>query len=147
MPKWSITNKGNIVQCKSDCKLNHEHYIGTYEMAVKYFGIDQSKINNYGKLINIIFYHQTSQYTVRKFSNELYDLLIKSMSEHKYWIEPKYREKKAFETLNEANKIGLIMDKTIEKSITDKYSENYNQQRRLYLYKIWYEQNVDKLNY
>ena len=137
MPKWSLTKNGNVVQCKWDCKANHEHYIGTYEHAVKYFGIDQNEINSYGNLFNIIIYHQTSQYTVPKLSNELYDILINAMSEHKYWTPTEKREEKAFETLDLAKKSGYIIDDKICKSIDEKAKDNHKQQRRKYMFEIW----------
>lgn len=137
MPKWSLTNKGNVIQCKWNCKANHEHYIGTYERAVKYFGIDQNEINSYGNLFNIVMYHQTSQYTVPKLSNELYDILINAMSEHKYWIPIEKREEKAFEILDLAKKSGYIIDDRICKSIDEKAKDNPKQQRRKYMFEIW----------
>lgn len=141
MPKWSLTNKGNVIQCKWDCKANHEHYVGTYERAVIYFGVEQDEIKSYGNLINIVIYHQTSQHTVPKLSNELYDILINAMCEHKYWTIPKERHKKAMETLKLAKEKGYIMDDLICETIEKKAKDNVNQQRRKYMYELWLEQN------
>lgn len=139
MAKYSLTNKGNVVQCKWNCACNHEHYIGTYERAVKYFGIEQDEIKSYGNLLNIIIYHQTSQYTVPKLSNELYDIMISAMSEHKYWTKPSERHKRAMETLKIANKKNYIMDKIICKTIEEK--GNINAKKRKYMYEVWCKQN------
>lgn len=139
MPKWSLTNKGNVIQCKWNCKANHEHYIGTYERAVKYFGVLQNEIKSYGNLLNIIIYHQTSQYTVPKLSNELYDILINAMSEHKYWIEPNARHAEAIKTLDLANSKGYIFDALICKTIDER--GNDNAKKRKYMYELWLKQN------
>lgn len=144
MPKWSLTNKGNVVQCKWNCESNHEHYIGTYERATKYFGVEQSDIKSYGNLFNIVVYHQTSQFTIPKLSNELYDILISAMAEHKYWVIPKDRHNKAMEILDIANKKGFIIDEAICKTINIKAQDNVKAQRRQYLYKLWLEQNEYK---
>ena len=131
-----------MVQCKWNCKANHEHYVGTYERAIQYFGVNEDEIKNYGNLINIIIYQQTSQQTVRKFSNELYDILISAMSEHKYWVPAKDRHKTALETLTLAKKKGYIMDDLIAKTIkSEKYKDNLKQQRRLYMYEKWIDNN------
>lgn len=138
MPKYSLTNNGNVVQCKWDCKCNHEHYIGTYERAVKYFGVSQNDIQSYGDIFNIIYYHQTSQFTIPKLSNELYDILIDSMSEHKYWTPENLRHQKAIEALNKAKKAGLIKDIQICKTIKEK--GNVKSKQRVYIYNLWCEQ-------
>lgn len=141
MPKYSLTNKGNVVQCKWNCKANHEHYVGSYENAIKYFGIDENEIKSYGKLINIIIYHQTSRQTIPKLSNELYDILINAMSKHKYWVPQEKRHEVAMETLLQAKKAGLIIDDKICKTIEEKAKDNFIAQRRIYLFKLWYEYN------
>lgn len=137
MPKWSLTKNGNVVQCKWDCKCNHEHFIGTYERAVNYFGIDESNIKSYGKLFNIVIYHQDSQFTIPKLSNELFEILMDAMAEHKYWVPKDKREEKAFEILDLAKKSGYIIDDAICKSIDEKAKDNPKQQRRKYMYEIW----------
>lgn len=142
MPKWSLTNKGNVIQCKWDCKANHEHFVGSYERAVKYFGVEQNEIKSYGNLMNIIIYQQTSQHTVPKLSNELYDILINAMSEHKYWVSANERHSKAIEILKEAREKGYIMDELICKTIDKKAKDNVNQQRRKYMFEIWIDQNA-----
>lgn len=139
MPKYSVTNKGNVIQCKWNCQCNHEHYIGTYENAVKYFGIDTNEIQSYGNLMNIIIYQQTSQFTIPKLSNELYEKLIDAMSEHKYWVPQDQRHNKAMEILNQAEKAGFIKDDIICKTIKEKV--NVKSQRRVYLFELWKDQN------
>lgn len=139
--KFSITNKGNVVQCKWNCNCNHEHYIGTYENALKYFGVDTNNIKSYGNLKNIIIYHQTSQYTIPKLSNELYDILINAMSEHKYWVEPINRENKAFELLSWANENNYLNDKIIYKTLKNNSESNLKVQKRLYMYELWKDKN------
>lgn len=135
MPKWSLTNKGNVIQCKWNCKANHEHYIGTYERAVKYFGVDSNEIKSYGKLINLVIYHQTSDRTIRKLSNELYDILISAQSEHKYWAPVEKRCENAIETLDTARKMGLIMDDLLIERFSK--SDKNSDKQRLYMFKRW----------
>lgn len=139
MPKYSLTNKGNIVQCKWNCQARHEHYVGTYEQAVKYFGIDENEIQSYGNLENIVIYHQTSPNAVRKLSNELYDILISAMSQHKYWVPENKRHETAINILKKFKKSGFIMDEAIIKTIKIKYKDNINQNRRVYMYERWLE--------
>lgn len=141
MPKWSLTEKGNVIQCKWNCEKEHEHYIGTYERAVKYFGIEQEYIKSYGHLMNIIIYHQTSQYTVPKLSNELYDILINAMAEHKYWVPFNQRHEKAIAILKEAKEKGYLIDNLICKTIEKTAADNLNQQRRKYLFEKWTKEN------
>ena len=141
MAKYSLTSKGNVVQCKWNCKENHEHFVGTYERAVKYFGVEQEDIQSYGNLMNIIIYQQTSQYTVPKLSNELYDILMNAMSEHKYWVVPSKRHSEALRILSLANKKGYIMDELICKTIETKAADNKNQQSRKYMYEKWIKEN------
>ena len=139
MPKYSLTKNNNVIECKWNCNINHKHFVGTYENAIKYFDIDQSEIKSYGDLMNIIIYHQTSQYTTPKLSNELYDILIRSMAEHKYWVEPKLRHEKALELLEKSNKINLIIDKKICKRLED--IGTFKTKNRLYAYNLWCKQN------
>lgn len=145
MPKWSLTNKGNVIQCKWNCKLYHEHFVGCYERAVKYFGIEQNEINSYGNLFNIVIYHQTNSNTIRKLSNELYDILISAMAEHKYWVAVEKRHEKALEILNIAKKKGYIIDELICKTINKNFKKgqkiNLNLKNRIYNYKLWCKQN------
>ena len=141
MPKYSLTDNGNVIQCKWNCNLNHEHFIGSYELAVKYFGIDENQIKSYGNLMNIIIYHQSGLYTYPKLSNELFNILINAMSEHKYWIEPKYRNEKALEILSQAKKCNYIMDEKICKTIKQN-KDNLKAQKRLFFYKKWIKENI-----
>ena len=139
MPKYSLTRKGNVVQCKWNCTANHEHFVGSYERAIKYFGIEENEIKSYGNLMNIIIYHQTSQQTIPKLSNELFDILINSMSEHKYFVQNSKRENEALKLLNEAKKLGYIFDEKIVQSIKKANEIEYNvkREKRLYMYNLW----------
>lgn len=139
MAIYSLTEKGNVIKCKWDCKSNHEHYLGTYEQAVRYFGVEQSEIKSWGNLLNIVVYHQTSQWTVPKLSNELYDILMSAMCEHKYWTPPNERHGKAMKTLDKAAAKGFIMDEKICRTI-DK-SDNLKAKSRKYMYEVWCNQN------
>lgn len=141
MPKYSLTNKGNVVQCKWNCECNHEHYVGSYERAVKYFGVETKEIKSYGNLLNIVIYHQTSQFTVPKLSNELYDILINAMAEHKYWEPVADRHDRALEVLDLAKRKGYITDELICKTITEKASDNIKAQKRKYMFELWCKQN------
>ena len=137
MPKYSLTKNGNVVQCKWNCHCNHKHYVGTYENALNFFDVDLKEVHNYGDLINIVIYHQTSQYTIPKLTYELYNILIDSMSEHKYWVEPSMRHDEAIKTLQKANNIGLIEDNKIYNTIKNKESNNPKQNRRIYMNDLW----------
>lgn len=139
MSKYSLTNKGNVIQCKWNCESKHDHYFGNYEGAIKYFGLDTSEIKTYGKLINIIIFHQTSDCTVRKFSNELYDILMHAMSQHKYFIEQANRHDEAMEILDQAKKMNLILDDELSQKIND--NSKYNSQRRKYIFQEWCKRN------
>lgn len=135
MPMFSLTKKGNVVQCKSNCKASHKHFVGKYEDAIKYFGIDESEIKPYGTLINVIAYKQTNGRYPPKLSNELYDICIKLMSEHKYYVPAKDREDKAIELLDDANSKGLIFDDLIIKSL--KARGRKNNLSRIHMYEKW----------
>lgn len=141
MPKYSLTKNGNVIQCKWNCNCNHKHFVGTYENALKFFDVNTEDIQSYGNLINVVIYHQTSQYTIPKLTFELYDILINVMSEHKYWVEPSMRHNEAMETLQKAKKLGIIDDNKIYKSIKNKYSNNPKQNKRIYLNNKWLDEN------
>ena len=108
MAVYSLTNKGNVVKCKWNCSANHEHYQGTFDGALKYFGV--SEVKSWGNLMNIVIYHQTSDRTFPKLSNELFDILVHAQSDHKYWAAALEREENALKVLDEAEKAGLIYD-------------------------------------
>lgn len=135
MPKYSLTSKGNVIQCRWNCQANHEHFVGNYEQAIKYFGIEEQNIKSYGELLNIIIYHQTSQYTIPKLSNELYYILIDAMSEHKYWVAKYNRKSKALEILDEAEKKGYIFDQKILETLSR--SDKRSSKERIYAYNKW----------
>lgn len=140
MALYSLTKNGNVVQCKWNCKCQHEHYNGSYEQAIKYFGIDQKEIQSWGNLKNIIIYHQTSQYTVPKLSNELYDILISAMAQHKYFVPLDKRKETAMQILDWAKCNNYIKDELICKTINKKAKNNIKQQRRVYMYELWCKQ-------
>lgn len=133
MPIYSLTNKGNVVQCKWNCQSNHEHYQGTFEGALKYFGIYDVK--SWGNLINIVVYHQTSDKTVPKLSNELFDILVRAQSNHKYWAVPLERESNALKIIEEAEKAGLIYDENLIKILES--SDRKASQSRVWAYRKW----------
>lgn len=135
MPKYSLTSKGNVIQCRWNCQANHEHFVGSYEQAVKYFGIEEQNIKSYGELLNIIIYHQTSGLTIPKLSNELYDILINAMGEHKYWVAKYNRKNKALEILDEAEKKGYIFDQKILDTLFK--SDKRSSKERIYAYNKW----------
>ena len=149
MALYTITNKGNIIKCKWNCELNHEHYNGTYENALKYFCVseeDKDNIKSYGNLMYVILYHQTSDKTIPKLSNELFDILIRLQKEHKYWALEKDREKNAYELLDKAKEKGLLFDdKIIEslKSVAEnedlQISRRNKAKSRIYYYEKWLE--------
>jgi hypothetical protein len=131
---WKLTGNGNVVRCgKNDTA--DDIYSGTYELAVKYFGINQDDIKPYGRLINIVIFQQTSGRTVRKLSNELFDILVNAQSEHKWWAPPQQREQRAIDTIDEAQKMGLIFDDQIVHRLEK--SDRKNDQNRLYMFHLW----------
>lgn len=135
MPLYSLTKKENVVECKWNCKIKHEHYLGSYENALKYFGVDSKEVKSYGKLINIIIFHQTNERTARKFSNELFDIMVRAQSEHKYFAVPEEREENAFQALEIADKMGLIMDDLLLEKLEN--SEKDQSRYRCYKFKEW----------
>lgn len=137
MPKFSLTNKDNVIQCKWDCKANHEHYIGRYEDAVKYFGVDQNEIKSYSDIYYLIQYHQTSDRTNVKLSSELYDIIYRAQSDHYYWAHPEDRHQNALDALDRAEKAGIIYDERLLASFEK--SERHNTKSRVYMHKKWLE--------
>lgn len=135
MPLYTITNKENVIECKWNCEKKHEHFLGSYESALKYFGVDNSSVKNYGRLINIVIYHQTNERTARKFSNELFDILVRAQSEHKYYSKPEDREENAFKTLEIAEDMNLIMDDQLLSKLEN--SERDQSRYRCYRFKEW----------
>ena len=108
MALYSLTKNGNVIKCPYNCTKNHEHYQGTFDGALEFFGVKEVK--NYGRLIDIIMYHQTSNRTAPKLSNELFYILVRAQGEHKYWAPKHEREKNAFEALELAERAGFIYD-------------------------------------
>ena len=135
MPFYHLTTKGNVVKCKSPCTLKHEHYLGSYEAAIKYFGVDEEEPQGWGKLENIVLYHQTSGFTVPKLTNELFDILVQAQSEHKYWAAPNKREERAMEVIEKSRKAGFIMDELILKTLRN--SDRKASKDRIYAYEKW----------
>lgn len=130
---WHMTIKGNVVKCKNPSKCRLEHYQGTYERAIKFFGAEDPV--SWGKLINIIVYHQTSQMCVPKLSNELFDILVDAQSEHKYWAPVKEREKRALKTIEQAKQAGFIIDDLILNTL--RKSEKMSSKSRIWTYEKW----------
>ena len=135
MPLYTLTDKGNVIECKWNCSRKHEHYLGKYEDALKYFGMNPNEVKSYGKLINIIIYHQTNERTARKFSNELFDIMVKAQSEHKYFAPSSLREENALEALDQANEMGLIYDEILLEKLEK--SDRRQSRYRCYLFKEW----------
>lgn len=141
MPKWTITSNDNVTQCPWNCKdPRHEHYVGSYEMAVRYFGVDQGEISSWGDLFNVIWWHQTSGVTAPKLSNELFDILMSKQAEHKHWAPPSEREKRALDAIEEARKADIIRDEQLcanLQKLAD--SGNASASRRIYMFHKWKE--------
>ncbi len=133
MPIFSLTSKGNVVQCGSNCQCKHEHFVGSYEGALKYFGVSDPQ--SWGKLMNVILYHQTSDRTFPKLSNELYDILVKAQAEHKYYAPQEQRSQNALDTIEEAEKHGLIYDERLLKIL--ERSDRQASRDRVYWFKKW----------
>lgn len=134
MPKFRLTPNGNVVQCNYSCT-QHEHYIGTYENALVYFGVEKEGVKAYGNLMNIMIYHQLSGYTVPKLSNELYDILMSAMAEHKYWVPLDQRKEKALEMLDLAEEKELLRDDLIIASLQKRGKRN--DLSRIHAYEHW----------
>lgn len=141
MPTYVLTEKGNVIELTNKNYFFHtdsEKYQGTYENALKYFGVDKSEVKSYGKLINIIIYHQTNIHTTQKLSNELYDILYRAQSEHKYWAEEKHRHENCIYALEQAKGMNIIYDDVILDKLRLKANdENLSYRKRaLYLSRI-----------
>lgn len=136
MPKYTVTDKGDIRECKWNCSTKHEHYVGSYESALKYFGIDQEDVESKGKLINVIIYYQTSdQVSVRRLSNELFDMLVYKQSDKRFFAPVNEREINAIEALNKAYDLDIIYDERLLKWM--RKSEKYKENARAYAYDAW----------
>lgn len=135
MSVYSLNNLGDMVTCKFGCQKHDFHYSGAYEGALKFYGIDPKEIKPYGELINIVIFHQTSEFTVRKFSSELYNTLVDAQSEHKYFAPVADRHRRAMETLDEAEKTGLLCNEDLLKTLSAR--ETTTNERRLYRYNAW----------
>lgn len=145
MARFTINNKGKVKQCKWNCSIKHEHYEGSYESAVKYFGEDPEEIESYGKLINIIIYYQTSDYVrVRRLSNELFDDLVYKQSLKSHFAPAEDRESNAIEALNIAYDMNIIYDERL--LLWLRKSEKYKEKYRAYSYDAWIEE-VERKGY
>jgi hypothetical protein len=126
--------------------------MGSYEAAVKWFGIYYNTNNTYTEeeqeqknkkivkgLVNIINYYQTSPYTTRRFSNELKDILVSVQSNRKYFCQFQYREQNAQDAIEMASKLGLIFDDKLLRSLENRKLPDgtlpNNIQKRIYLFK------------
>ena len=135
MSLYGVTEKGNVVQCPYNCNKRHQHYQGTYERALKFFGLSEEEPQPWGKLINVIMYHQTSDRTFPKLSNELFDILMLAQAEHKYWAPEAKREALAMEAIEEARRAGWIFDEELLERL--KKSDRKASQDRVYEYERW----------
>lgn len=121
--QWSINNKGQVIMCGYKCKAKHEHLVGTYEQAMRYFTGSTEVAKNskhYGKLINIVYVHQTNERFITKTSSELYNILMKNASTKKYWIPEEERHEKVLEVLRIAKDKHLLSDEDIIEAIKAK---------------------------
>ena len=140
MGYWIQTKNGNVISTKPGKSNKHKDlYVGTYENALNHFGVDENSIQNYGELINIVIYRQTSEFTIPMLTNELYDLLVDAQSEHKYWAPKDQRHNNAIKTLQEAKSLHLLFDDQIIKTLSK--STKRRSQQRLYFYDKWIELN------
>lgn len=140
MGYWIQTKKGNVIQTKPGASnKNTDLFVGSYEDALNHFGIDQNEIKNYGELINIVIYRQTSEFTTPLLSNELYDILISAQSEHKYWAPKEKRHDNAIKTLEEAKRLYLLHDDEIIETLSK--SPKFKVKQRIYFYEKWVEIN------
>lgn len=129
---WSVNNKGMLFKCKYNCDKNHEHYYGTYEGALKYFGVNHNDPKYKGDLMNVIIYHQFDPKTITKTSNELYYIIIKAMSTKKYWVDENNRHKESMDLLEKCKEKHLIFDDEIFENINTE-----NKRKRKYRYDQW----------
>ena len=109
MAVWGCTKRGDVIKVPPSYK--GETYVGTYEQALKWFGVTAGK--SWGDLMNVVVYHQTDPRTFPKLSSELFDILVRAQSEHKYWTEPSMRESVAIATIEKAEKVGLVQDERL----------------------------------
>lgn len=141
--QWSINKKDQVVMCGYNCKKKHEHLIGTYEQAMKYFTGSTEVANNsnhYGDLINIIIAHQLNDKFNIKTSSELYSILMRNAATKKYWIAEEKREEHILKLLKIAKEKHLIFDKEIIESLKKKGDSIKPYQRK----RIYYQENFEK---
>lgn len=135
MSRWSVNSAGKVVQCGLDCKCEHEHYVGSYEMAVKYFCVDEDEIKSYGNLLHIVVAHQTMPQFAPKLSNELYEILIQAQAEKKYWSPVEQRHERALKAIEDGEKLGVVNDSKLLEKLEK--SERMQSQKRVYMYRRW----------
>lgn len=135
MALYSLNDKGQLQECKWNCKINHQHISGSFETALKYFMVNPNEIKSSGDVWNILYYYQTDMNTTRRLSNELFDLMVQAQSKEKYFAPVMMREEIAIAALNKGYDFNLIMDEPIIERL--KKSERRNDQSRVYMYEQW----------
>lgn len=123
---------------------NIEIYEGTFENAMKYFGIN--KVNNdlnkvKTSALNIIMYYQLDEKTMTRTTPELARMLNDAFSSQRYYVNEYIRDNIIFECLREAYDKKLIYDDQIIEDLEK--SEKYSAKKRLYILKEFYRRYGD----
>lgn len=143
--QWSINDKNQVIMCGYKCKKNHEHLIGTYEQAMKYFtgSTEIAKNSKHpGDLMNIIIVHQLNERFITKTSAELYDILMKNAATKKYWIPEDKRKDHILELLKIAKEKHLIFDEEIINKLKKKGRSLKDYERRRIYKQEQFEKNI-----
>lgn len=135
---WSNIPGRGVVRCGRGCNKPHEHFVGTYEKALQYFGVDPTEVSGHKQLIDIVIFHQLSDRTVTKTSSELYYILMRACSEPQYWVPPQDRHHVVMDVLRSCRDKYLIKDDEILRSAREGRS-NRRGLRRLHHQEKWEE--------
>lgn len=137
---WTVGKDGTVVKCSYKCERDHDHFIGSYEKAMKFLvgPIDQTKGKK--KLKDIVMTHQLDERMLTKTSAELYSILMSACETKQYWIPSEQRHQEVMDTLDECERDHLIMDKQIFEKFDPETSPG-RMGKRLYRLQQW-ERNI-----
>lgn len=133
---WSFDPRRGVVRCGWNCNRSHEHFSGTYQAALNYFGVDQRDVSGYKKLKDIVVFHQLSDRTLTKTSSELYEILIEACSKPQYWVPEEDRHRVVMEVLESCKDSYLIKDDEILEKAR-RGESNRRGMQRLYRQEKW----------
>lgn len=136
---WAYNAKAKVLfKCKYDCEKKHDHFVGKYEDAIKYFTGGQIEMEKgYGDLIDIVIFYQLNDDVITRTSAELYYQMMDAAATKKYWIPAEHRQKYVMEKLKQAEKLDLIKDEEILRDL--RKSGKKRSERRIYRQEKWVE--------